>query len=82
MVVSEVVTLFFYVISIAFLPAYFGMNPFCPRRKKQDLTIACRPLVCCHPDFCLESRCHCGYQCSSAVHLQAYKEEDSSCGIE
>jgi phospholipid-translocating ATPase len=29
MVVSEVVTLFFYVISIAFLPAYFGMHPFC-----------------------------------------------------
>ena len=28
MVVSEVVTLFFYVISIAFLPAYFGTNPF------------------------------------------------------
>ena len=26
MVVSEIVTLFFYVISIAFLPAYFGMN--------------------------------------------------------
>ena len=28
MVVSEIVTLFFYVISIAFLPAYFGMNYF------------------------------------------------------
>jgi phospholipid-translocating ATPase len=34
MVVSEVVTLFFYVISIAFLPAYFGVNPFCPRKIK------------------------------------------------
>lgn len=35
MVVSEVVTLFFYVISIAFLPAYFGTNPFSryPRKK-------------------------------------------------
>lgn len=26
MVVSEVVTLFFYIISIAFLPAYFGLS--------------------------------------------------------
>lgn len=26
MVISEVVTLFFYVISIAFLPEYFGMS--------------------------------------------------------
>ena len=26
MIVSEVVTLFFYIISIAFLPEYFGMD--------------------------------------------------------
>lgn len=28
MIVSEVVTLFFYIISIAFLPEYFGMSMF------------------------------------------------------
>ena len=28
MVISEVATLFFYVISIAFLPEYFGASPF------------------------------------------------------
>lgn len=27
MVISEVVTLFFYVVSIAFLPEYFGTSP-------------------------------------------------------
>ena len=41
MVVSEVVTLFFYVISVAFLPAYFGMHPFClvVFSKKKDTRI-------------------------------------------
>lgn len=28
MIISEVVTLFFYVISIAFLPEYFGAHSF------------------------------------------------------
>ena len=44
MVVSEIVTLFFYVISIAFLPAYFGMNHFSlvvssRERKERELMI-------------------------------------------
>lgn len=36
MVVSEVVTLFFYVISIAFLPEYFGTFPFTKSFQSDD----------------------------------------------
>lgn len=40
MVISEIVTLFFYVISIAFLPEYFGACPCAMARNATDCPAA------------------------------------------
>ena len=55
MVVSEIVTLFFYIISIAFLPEYFGtLIVF----VSQELLSIHRSFICRHPRICMEGGCN------------------------
>jgi hypothetical protein len=44
MVISEIVTLFLYVISIAFLPEYFGQSPVSSPRSVLTLRQICPSL--------------------------------------
>ena len=62
MVISEVVTLFFYVISIAFLPEYFGM--YCDRRDMAEMSHStclsvARSFICIIVEIRMESCIDC-----------------------
>jgi hypothetical protein len=70
MVISEVVTLFFYVISIAFLPEYFGTCSYHPSQGL--LIVPYRPRFRRVHSFCMESRCHGSSQRASPVRHQAH----------
>jgi hypothetical protein len=70
MVISEVVTLFFYVISIAFLPEYFGACSHC--HLPDGLLMLCRPRFCRVHSFCMESSCDRRSQRSSPVYHKAH----------
>jgi hypothetical protein len=60
MVISEVVTLFFYVVSMAFLPAYFGELSDCLLLTLITNIVfeISRSLICCDFAICMESSCH------------------------
>jgi hypothetical protein len=75
MVISEVATLLFYVISIAFLPEYFGAFSVL-EEAFNPLIGSCRPLIRRHCQIPMETSCHRGGQCSSTV----YREDDSAQG--
>jgi hypothetical protein len=74
MVISEVVTLFFYVISIAFLPEYFGA--YSAAVAATQLTEMRRPDICCDARVWVEGGCDRGAQCAAAVHYQADSEQN------
>lgn len=63
MIAAEVVTLFLYMVSMAFLPEYFGefLLPEIPDGALLTET-AGRPLLCHNNPFCLESGLDCCHQ--------------------
>lgn len=82
MVISEVVTLFLYAISIAFLPEYFG-KPSSPIVRSIFSTYGhIRSIICCDDTLCMESRCHSGDQCDATVDHQTHTEQSETVGIE
>jgi hypothetical protein len=72
MVVSEIVTLFFYIISIAFLPEYFGTSYLICLAQGLSTHTVRRSHICRYAWVCVEGGGHCSNQCSSAVHHQGH----------
>lgn len=70
MVISEVVTLLIYVISIAFLPEYFGTFST-PILVFLELMVNLRSFIRALTAVCLEGGCYCRHKCIPAVHHQA-----------
>lgn len=75
MIVSEVFTLALYVISIAFLPEYFGQLPSLSSLTPADSISLRRPQLCPFSTFHLESRPHRRYiGCTSLDHQMAQRQ--------
>ena len=68
MIVSEVVTLIFYIISIAFLPEYFGASMF--GVVQSWMITSSRSIVRRYCRLCLEGGRHRSNQCASSVYHQ------------
>lgn len=90
MIISEVATLFFYAISMAFLPEYFGKRAisaalnFMKRPLMTDamFSLPHRPHVCRLRRLCVEDSRHCCYQHYTLIHYQAHSKEGRSSGLE
>jgi len=78
MIISEIVTLFLYVISMAFLPEYFGMLPYCSfspsKRPSHELVLPFRSDIRRHRRLCVESRCYCCHICIASLDYQAHSQ--------
>lgn len=73
MVLSEIITLMIYAVSIVFLPEYFGMCTG-PNPQRFELTLCFRLSLCDNGALCLESWLNSGRQCLSTLHFQAYTQ--------
>ena len=92
MIISEVVTLFFYAISMAFLPEYFGTWALCAILSsiKHPLTgemfsfflLFFRPHVCRLSRLCLEDSGYRGYQHYTPIYNQTHQAEGCASSLE
>ena len=70
MVISEIVTLLIYAISMVFLPEFFGT--LCHLSREILIDLSCRLDLCLVDTVCLEGRGNRGCQCTSIIYYQGY----------